>query len=251
MHEQITGHIRPTLLVLFGAVGFVLLIACANVANLLFAKASGRQKEMAIRAALGASRWRVIRQLLTESVLLSALGAMLGLLLAFGTVSAVRNLSAVDLPRAHEVGLDLRVLGFAVLASLLAGVAFGLVPALQTSRPNLYDMLKDGARTSGTGPQSRVRSGLIVAEVALSLVLLIGAGLLLRSFVRLSNVPSGNNPHNVLTMQVTLPEKGSIRSTCRLLPGCRWSCCLWPCSPRGCPPGAPQKVDPMVSLRTE
>ena len=207
MHEQITGHIRPTLLVLFGAVGFVLLIACANVANLLLAKASGRQKEMAIRAALGASRGRVIRQLLTESALLSALGAMLGLLLAFGTVSAVRNLKAVDLPRVHELSLDLRVLSFAVLASLLAGVAFGLVPALQTSRPNLNDMLKDGARTSDTGPRSRVRSGLIVAEAALSLVLLIGAGLLLNSFVRLSNVPSGINPHNVLTMQVTLSEK--------------------------------------------
>jgi putative ABC transport system permease protein len=207
MHEQITGRIRPTLLVLFGAVGFVLLIACANVANLLLAKASGRQKEIAIRTALGASRGRVIRQLLMESVLLSAMGAMLGLLLAFGTISAVRNLRNVDLPRAHELGLDLRVLGFAVLASLLAGVAFGLVPALQTSRPNLNDMLKDGARTSGSGPRSRVRSGLIVAEVALSLVLLIGAGLLLNSFVRLSNVSSGINPRNVLTMQVTLPEK--------------------------------------------
>jgi putative ABC transport system permease protein len=207
MHEQITGNIRPTLLVLVGAVGFVLLIACANVANLLLAKASSRQKEMAIRAALGASRGRVIRQLLTESVLLSAIGAMLGLLLAFEAVSAVRNLSAVDLPRAHELGLDLRALGFAGLISLLAGVAFGLAPALHTSRPNLNNMLKDGARTSGTGPRSRVRSGLIVAEMALSLVLLIGAGLLLNSFVRLVRVPSGINPRNVLTMQVTLPEK--------------------------------------------
>jgi len=207
MHEQITGNIKPTLFVLFGAVGFVLLIACANVANLLLARASGRLKEMAIRAALGASRARVIRQLLTESALLSALGAMLGLVFAIGTVSAVRNLSAVDLPRAHELGLDPRALGFAGLISLLAGMAFGLAPALHTSRPNLNDMLKDGARTCGASPRSRVRSGLIVAEVALSLVLLIGAGLLLNSFVRLLKVPPGINPRNVLTMQVTLPEQ--------------------------------------------
>ena len=207
MQEQITGNIRPTLLVLFGAVGFVLLIACANVANLLLAKASGRQREMAIRAALGASRWRTIRQLLVESVLLSATGMLVGLLLAFWIVNTITHLTALNLPRAKEVGLDLRVLGFALLASLLAGVAFGLVPALQTSRPNLNDMLKEGVRSSGTGPRRRVRSSLIVAEVALSLVLLIGTGLLLNSFVRLTRVPSGLIPHNVLTMQVTLPEK--------------------------------------------
>ncbi len=207
MHEQITGNVKPTLLVLAGAVGFVLLIACANVANLLLAKASARQKEMAIRAALGASRWRVIRQLLVESVLLSLLGALLGLLLTFWSVGTLTSITAVSLPRAQDVGLDLRVLGFALLVSLVAGVAFGLVPALQPSRPDLNDMLKEGARTSGTGPRNRVRSGLIVSEVALSLVLLIGAGLLLNSFVRLSNVPPGINPQNVLTMQVTLPDK--------------------------------------------
>jgi len=207
MHEQITGNVKPTLLVLAGAVGFVLLIACANVANLLLAKASARQKEMAIRAALGASRWRVIRQLLVESVLLSLLGALLGLLLTFWSVGTLTSITAVSLPRAQDVGLDLRVLGFALLVSLVAGVAFGLVPALQPSRPDLNDMLKEGARTSGTGPRNCVRSGLIVSEVALSLVLLIGAGLLLNSFVRLSNVPPGINPQNVLTMQVTLPDK--------------------------------------------
>ncbi|HAB15315.1 MAG TPA: ABC transporter permease [Verrucomicrobiota bacterium] len=207
LHEQITGATKPTLLVLFGAVGCVLLIACGNVANLLLAKSSGRQKEMAVRAALGAGRWRIVRQLLMESVLLSLAGAVLGLLLAFWGVGAVRHLNAINLPRAEEVGLDLRVLGFAVLVSLLAGVAFGLVPALQTTRINLNDLLKDGARASGTGPRSRVRGGLIIAEVALSLVLLIGAGLLLNSFIRLSHVSPGINPRNLLTMQVTLPEK--------------------------------------------
>src|SRR5438128_3301473 len=139
IHEQITGSIKPTLLVLVGAVGFVLLIACANVANLLLAKASGRQREMAIRAALGASRWRVIRQLLVESVLLSVFGASLGLLLAFWSVGAARDLTVVNLPRVQEIGLDLRVLGSALAVSLVAGVAFGLVPALQTSGPNLND----------------------------------------------------------------------------------------------------------------
>ncbi|MBX3744800.1 MAG: ABC transporter permease [Verrucomicrobiae bacterium] len=207
LHEQITGDSRPTLLVLFGAVGCVLLIACSNVANLLLARSSGRQKEMAVRAALGAGRWRIVRQLLTESVLLSLTGALLGLLIAFWAVGAIKHLNAVNLPRAGELGLDLRVLGFSVLISLLAGVVFGLVPALQTSRIHLNDMLKEGARTSGTGPRNRVRSGLIIAEVALSLVLLVGAGLLLNSFVRLAHVPPGINPRNVLTMQVTLPEK--------------------------------------------
>jgi predicted permease len=167
MHEQITGRIKPTLLVLVGAVGFVLLIACANVANLLLAKASGRQKEMAIRAALGASRWRVIRQLLVESVMLSLLGAFLGLFLAFWGVGAVARLPAVNLPRVQEIGVDFRVLSFALFVSLLAGVGFGLMPAFQTSRPNLNDVLKEGARASGAGSRNYCQSGLIVAEVAL------------------------------------------------------------------------------------
>ena len=207
IHEQLTGDIKPTLLVLLGAVGCVLLIACANVANLLLAKASARQREMAIRAALGATRWRVIRQLLVESVLLSLTGALLGLLLALWSVNAAGHLTAVNLPRAQEIGLDLRVLGFALFVSLLAGLAFGLVPALQASRPNLSNSLKEGARTSGDGSRNRVRSGLIVCEVALSLVLLVGAGLLLNSFFRLTNIPPGIDPRNVLTMQVSLPDK--------------------------------------------
>ncbi len=207
LHEQITGKVKPTLLVLFGAVGCVLLIACGNVANLLLAKSASRQKEMAVRAALGASRWRVIRQLLAESLVLSLAGALLGVLLAFWCVGALRGLDVVNLPRVQELGLDFRVLGFAVLVSLLVGVAFGLMPALHTARTALNDMLKDGARNSGSAAKNRVRSGLIVAEVALSLVLLLGAGLLLNSFVRLSHVPPGINPRNVLTMQLTLPEK--------------------------------------------
>jgi putative ABC transport system permease protein len=205
MHEQITGDIKPTLLILLGAVGCVLLIACTNVANLLLAKASARQKEMAIRAALGASRGRVIRQLLVESMLLSLIGALLGLLLALWCVGVIGNLASVNLPRAHEVGLDLRVLGFAVLVSLFAGVAFGLIPAVQASRPDLNETLKEGGRGSQGGARNRIRSGLIVSEVALALVLLVGAGLLLNSFFRLYNVSPGFNTQNALTMQISLP----------------------------------------------
>ncbi|MCC7376765.1 MAG: ABC transporter permease [Verrucomicrobiales bacterium] len=207
LHEQVTGDSKPTLLVLFGAVGCVLLIACSNVANLLLAKSSGRRKEMALRTALGAGRGRIVRQLLTESVLLALTGAALGLLFAFWGVGAIQRLNATNLPRAQELGLDLRVLGFAVLVSLCSGVLFGLAPILQSTRLNLNDALKEGARTSGAGPQNRVRHGLIIAEVALSLVLLVGAGLLLNSFVRLTHVPPGIDPRNVLTLQVTLPEK--------------------------------------------
>ncbi len=207
LHEQVTREAKPTLLLLFGAVGCVLLIACGNVANLLLAKSASRQKEMAVRAALGASRWRVIRQLLAESMVLCLAGAVLGVLLAYWSIGVIRGLDAVNLPRAQELGIDLRVLGFAVLVSLLAGAAFGLMPALHTTRAALNDMLKDGARNSDSGTRNRFRSGLIVAEVALSLVLLVGAGLLLNSFVRLSHVPSGIDPRNLLTMQVTLPEK--------------------------------------------
>ena len=206
MNEQITGDIRPTLLLLLGAVGCVLLIACANVANLLLAKASARQKEIAVRAALGASRWRVIRQLLVESFLLSLLGALFGLLVAFWSAGALGRLTAVGFPRAHNISLDLHVLGFALCVSLLTGLVFGLIPALQASRPNLNDMLKEGARGSPAGTQNRIRNGLIVAEVALALVLLAGAGLLLNSFFHLINVPPGFNPHHVLTMQMTLPN---------------------------------------------
>ena len=207
MREQITGAIKPTLLVLLGAVGCVLLIACANVANLLLAKASARQKEMAIRSALGASRWRVVRQLLAESVLLSLVGGLVGLLLAFWGVGALNQLGAVNMPRAHEVSLDIRVLGFALFVSFLTGIAFGLAPAAQASKRDLNANLKEGGRGSPGGDRNRVRSGLIVSEVALALILLVGAGLLLNSFVRLSKVSPGFNPQQALAMQLSLSEK--------------------------------------------
>jgi predicted permease len=207
MQELMTGDIKPILLLLLGAVGFVLLIACANIANLLLARALARQREMAIRAALGASRWRVIRQLLTESVLLALTGALLGLLLAFWSVDALSHLTGVHLPRAQEVGLDLRVLGFALCVSLLSGLAFGLAPAVQASKPDLNETLKERGRGSQGSARNGVRSSLIVSEVALALILLIGAGLLLNSFFRLTNVPPGVNPKNALTMQISLPDK--------------------------------------------
>ncbi len=207
LQEQLVQGIKPALLVLLGAVGLVLLIACTNVANLLLAKASARQKEMAIRAALGASRVRIVQQLLTESVLLSLLGAGLGLLFAFWSVSGLRQvLGSMNAARAHEVTLDAGVLGLALVVSVMTGLAFGLAPALQASRPNLNHALKDAARGSATGG-NRLRSSLIVGEVALALMLLVGAGLLLHSFSRLLNVSPGFNPQRALTMQLSLSDQ--------------------------------------------
>jgi putative ABC transport system permease protein len=186
---------------------FSVVNACTNVANLLLAKASARQKEMAIRAALGASRLRIVRQLLTESVLLSLLGAVLGLLLAFWAVSGLRQvLGSMGVARAHEVILDGGVLGFAVVVSVITGLGFGLAPALQSSRPNLNHTLKDAARGSATGG-NRLRGSLIVGQVALALVLLVGAGLLLHSFSRLLNVSPGFNPERALTLQLSLSDQ--------------------------------------------
>jgi len=206
MHEQLTGAIRPQLWVLFGAVGFVLLIACANVAGLLLARMAARQKEMAVRAALGAGRWRVIRQLLTESVLLSLLGGTLGLLLAFWGVHLFTELNADNLPRVQEIGVDSSALGFALLMSLTTGVVFGLAPALHLARPDLTGALKQDGRTSRAGSGSGLRSALIVAEVALALMLLAGAGLMLKTLFRLQAVPSGFNPHGVLAMDMSLDD---------------------------------------------
>lgn len=203
LREIIVGEIRPALLVLLAAVAFVLLIACANVANLLLARAALRHKEIAIRSALGAGRRRVIRQLLTESVLLATVGGAIGLALAHVGIRALLSLNEDKIPRAAEIGIDARVLFFTAGVALLTGVLFGLFPAWQTSKSDLHAVLKEGGR-SGSARRS-VRGLLVVAEVALALVLLVGAGLLLKSFQRLQDVNPGFKPEHLLTMQVSPP----------------------------------------------
>jgi putative ABC transport system permease protein len=205
LSERVVGNVRPALLVLLGAVAFVLLIGCANVANLMLARATGRSREIAIRTALGGDRLRLVRQLLTESLLLAAMGGALGLLLAVWGTSALGRLAALYLPRAREIAIDGPVLAFTAALILLTGVAFGLFPALQASRPDLQDVLKDSAKGSAGAGRTRTRAVLVVAEVAVALVLLAGAGLLLRSFQRLVAVDPGFDPAHLLTMQVWLP----------------------------------------------
>ena len=215
LKKDVVGDVQPFLLVLLGAVGFVLLIACVNVANLQLARATTRSREFAIRAALGASQSRVIRQLLTESVLLGLAGGALGLLVAaWGTQAALKILPDT-LPRAQEVGVDGRVLIFTLLASLVAGVLFGLAPALKISRPNLQETLKESGR-GASGAKHRAQGVFVVVEMAMALVLLIGAGLMIRSLLDLWNVNPGFNPRGVLTFAVSLsPSLGKNATTSR------------------------------------
>ena len=204
LHEHLVGETGSMLLLLFGAVGFVLLIACANVANLLLASAASRQKEMAIRTALGASRWRVMQQLFTESTILALAGGALGLFLALWGVALMTKLLPLDFPRLAEINMDWRVLGFTLGASVLTGILFGLAPALQISRTDVQESLKESGRgASGSKRHNRLRNLLIVGEVALSVVLLAGAGLLFRSFLQLQSVKAGFTPQQVLTFRLT------------------------------------------------
>jgi predicted permease len=192
------------LLALLAAVGFVLLIACVNVGNLMLARSAGRSREFAIRASLGAGQSRLVRQLLTESVLLAIAGGALGLLFAFWGTKALLSRLPVNLPRAGEIAMDARVLIFTAAVSLLAGIVFGLVPALKTSKPRLHEIMKEGGR-GGSGTRHAIHGIYVVAEMALALVLLIGAGLMLRSMAALWNLNPGFDPKNMLTFSVSLP----------------------------------------------
>lgn len=207
LQQFLIGDSRPLLLALLGTVAFVLLIACANTANLLLARAASREKEIAIRISLGSARIRLIRQLLTESILLALIGGAVGLAIARGGLRILLTLLEDRLPHSAEVSLDASVLGYTALISLITGILFGLAPALQAGKQNLVDRLKLGGRLSGGISQAQViRNGLIVVEIAFSLALLAGTGLLLRSFIRLAHVDKGFDPDHVLTMHVAVPS---------------------------------------------
>jgi putative ABC transport system permease protein len=206
LHELIVGPVRPILLTLLGAVGVLILIACANVANLLLVRASGREKEIAIRSAMGAGRGRIVTQMLAESLVLALAGGALGLLLAWLAITPIQALGQGRMPRVADISLDGTVLAFALLVSVATGIIFGMAPAWQASRGGPGAALKEGGRSSAASAGRRVRSGLLVAEVALSLVLLVGAALLLRSFARLTGIDPGFRAEHVLTFRVALPR---------------------------------------------
>jgi putative ABC transport system permease protein len=207
LHERIVGETRRSLLILFAAVSFVLLIACANFANLLLARAAERQREFLIRGALGAGRWRLMRQLLTESLLLSLAGGVAAVLLAFWGTKLLVSFKPENLPRLSEIGVDLRVLGFTLGVSILTGLIFGLVPAWAASRGRVGDALKEGGRSSTAGSaRQRLRSTFVVVELGVALVLLVGAGLLIKTFWKLRSVEPGFNPDHLVTLRVELPE---------------------------------------------
>src|SRR3954469_8299222 len=206
LQEAAVGQIRPAMLMLTAAVGFVLLIACVNLANLLLSRSAARRREIGVRASLGAGRWRLIRQLLTESILLSATGAVVGLGLALAATRLLSQMSPTILPRASEIALDLRALGFTAAIAVLTGLLFGIAPALHMVRTDLIAALREGARGNAIGfRRNRLRSVLVTGEVALALILLCGAGLLMRSFYRLESVDPGYDPHGVLTFRTNLP----------------------------------------------
>ena len=205
LKDQVVGRVRPALLILLGAVGFVLLVACANVANMLLSRSAARQKEIALRSALGAARSRVVRQLLTESILLSSVGAVLGLGLAYWGVGAITGLipKSMNFPRLDEIAIDTGVLGYTIAISFLTGVAFGLIPALQASKQDLQGSLKEGGgRSTSDRRLQRTRGVLIVSEIALTLLLLAGAGLLVKSFARLQDTDPGFREENLLAMTI-------------------------------------------------
>jgi putative ABC transport system permease protein len=207
LNEVVVGSVRPALLVLLGAVGFVLLTACANIANLLLARASARRREFAVRSALGARPKRLVRQLTVESALIALVGGGVGLLLAYWGIEFLSGLAPEDLPRLDEVSLDARVLLFTLLLSMLTALLFGLIPALQAAHPDVREALQEGGRgLKGDRRGGRLRAGLVVAELALALLLLVGAGLLIKSFLRLQDVPLGFDDRNALTAQISLPE---------------------------------------------
>ncbi len=217
MSEVQTGKIRPALLMLLGAVGFVLLIACANVANLLLARAASRQREVAIRTALGARPWDLIRQLLAESLMLSVAGGALGLAIAYGSVKALVASNPTNLPRVGELRIDSHVVWFTLGVAVITGVIFGLVPAMQAWKGNLQGSLKDGSRGGTADKRGQlIRRGLVIAEIALALTLLAGGGLLLKSFARLSSVTPGFEPQRVLTFGLALPPARYHNDTLRV-----------------------------------
>jgi putative ABC transport system permease protein len=205
LHEQVVGGMRTALLILLAAVAVVLLIACANLTTMLLARAGAREREFAIRVALGATRMQLLRQILCESVLLALIGGAAGLLLSVWGLDLLRAIGAQTVPRLAEANLDGRVLAVTFLVSVAAGILFGIVPAFAVGKPELTEALKEGGHAISSAPHNRLRNILVISEVAMALVLLVGAGLLMKSFVRLQNVDPGFNPDNVLTMEVALP----------------------------------------------